>query len=314
LNILVTGCAGFIGSHLTERLLKEGHSVVGLDSFTPYYDRRYKETNLVGIKGNRAFKLIESELSAIDLRTVLTDIDFVYHLSAQPGVRASWGNEFQIYIRHNIDATQLLLEAAANCQRLLGLVYASSSSIYGDAETRPTSEQLVPRPISPYGVSKLAAEHLVRLYSVKRGVPAIALRYFTVYGPRQRPDMAFHRFCRAAISDQPIELFGDGTQTRDFTYIDDLIAANLACLREGWAGEIFNIGGGGAVALSDVIEHLRAIHRHPLTVTFQGGVLGDAQHTSADIRFAQARLGYSPVVLLRDGLAEEYRWARLFYA
>ena len=226
MRALVTGCAGFIGSHLCEALIAAGHDVVGVDCFTDYYARSHKEANLAQLRDEARFSLREVDLAAGELSNLLNGVDVVYHQAAQPGVRASWGSYFDTYVRHNIVATQRLLEAVKG-QPLRRFVYASSSSVYGDAEAFPTSEMVIPKPVSPYGVTKLAAEQLVYLYGRNYGVPTVSLRYFTVYGPRQRPDMAFRRFIEWALADQPIHVYGDGEQTRDFTFVGDVVAARL---------------------------------------------------------------------------------------
>ncbi|MGH9388132.1 MAG: NAD-dependent epimerase/dehydratase family protein, partial [Vicinamibacteria bacterium] len=233
---LVTGAAGFIGSHLCDRLIAEGHEVVGIDSFTDYYERASKERNLSGLRRVAKFTLVEKDILDADLGKILRGVDLVFHKAAQPGVRASWGEQFQAYVRDNIEATQRLLEACRGME-LRRLVCASSSSIYGDSEDLPLSEKSAPRPISPYGATKLASEALAWLYYRNSRVPVVSLRYFTVYGPRQRPDMAFSRFIRAHLSREAVTVHGDGTQSRDFTFIDDAIDANLLAAEKGKEGE-----------------------------------------------------------------------------
>src|SRR5262245_64919423 len=223
-HALVTGVAGFIGSHLAERLLRDGVRVTGVDCFTDYYDPAIKRRNLERARSHPEFALVELDLGEADL-AALPDVQVVYHQAAQPGVRASWGADFAIYTHHNVLATQRLLERYRGSS-LERFVYASSSSVYGDAERYPTDEGLLPRPLSPYGVTKLAGEHLALLYARNFGMPVVALRYFTVYGPRQRPDMAFHRFCRALLTGQAITVYGDGRQSRDFTFVADAVEAN----------------------------------------------------------------------------------------
>ncbi|HEX2171300.1 MAG TPA: NAD-dependent epimerase/dehydratase family protein [Dehalococcoidia bacterium] len=304
---LVTGAAGFIGSHLSERLLRDGHEVVGVDCFTEYYDRAQKLANLANLRQASRFALIEADLIGLDLAKQLEGVEFVFHLAGQPGVRASWGSSFDIYLRNNVLATQELLEAAKG-GALRKLVFASSSSIYGDVESFPTAETALPQPVSPYGVSKLAAEHLCYLYWKNYQVPTVSVRYFTVYGPRQRPDMAFHRFVRALLADQPIEVFGDGEQTRDFTFVADAVEGTVSAAFAEVRGEVFNLGGGSRVTLNQVLATLEAISGRPVRRAHVGAQKGDVRHTSADTRKAQRLIGYRPRVDLATGLAHELQW------
>lgn len=313
MRILVTGCAGFIGSHLCERLLDQGHNVVGIDCFTEYYDRARKEANLARLREAHGFTLHEVDLAVADLAPLVEDCDLIYHQGAQPGVRASWGAYFETYTRHNVLATQRLLEAVKD-RPLHKFVYASSSSIYGDAEAFPTSETMLPQPVSPYGVTKLAAEQLVYLYWRNYGLPTVSLRYFTVYGPRQRPDMAFHRFIRWALEGEPIQVFGDGEQTRDFTFVGDVVAANLAAGLGDVAGTVCNIGGGSRVSVNQVLALIEELIERPLVVQHMGKERGDVRHTSADTSLAARLLGYAPQVDLRTGLTAEIEWLRGVYA
>lgn len=305
---LVTGCAGFIGSHLAERLIQLGHSVVAIDNFSDYYPRSIKEDNLAWLRGQPAFTLVEGDLAEMDLAPWLEGVEWVFHQAAQAGVRSSWGADFAVYTQANVLATQRLLEAAKGSPHLQSFVYASSSSVYGDAERYPTREDFLPQPISPYGVTKLAGEHLCRLYARAFGVPAVSLRYFTVYGPRQRPDMAFHRFIRAMLSDAPLTIYGDGMQTRDFTYVDDIVEANLLAAERGRPGEVYNIGGGSRVTVREVIALLEDIIGRPAKVQFAPAQKGDVLHTAADIRKAARELGYAPRFQLREGLEQEVAW------
>ena len=307
MRVLVTGCAGFIGSHLCEQLVDQGHDVVGVDCFTDYYERGRKEANLSLLRDSRQFDLREIDLSHADLHGLVDDIDLVYHQAAQPGVRASWGKSFEGYARHNVLATQRLLEEAKG-KPIRKFVYASSSSIYGDAEGFPTSEDALPQPVSPYGVTKLGGEQLVYLYWRNYGLPTVSLRYFTVYGPRQRPDMAFHRFIRSAIGGEPITVFGDGEQTRDFTFVKDIVAANLRAGMGESVGKAFNIGGGSRVSVNDVLVLIEDLVGQPVLVRRQEQQHGDVRHTSADIRAASRELGYTPTVDLRQGLHAEIDW------
>lgn len=307
MKTLVTGCAGFIGSHLSEALLSLGHQVTGIDCFTDYYPRAIKESNLARLRDSSAFTLVESDLLEADLPRLLDGTDYLFHQAAQAGVRASWGGSFQVYTQNNILATQRLLEAARG-SAIKRLVYASSSSIYGDAVELPVRETALPRPVSPYGVSKLAAEHLCHLYWVNYGVPTVSLRYFTVYGPRQRPDMAFNKFIRALLADQEIVIYGDGAQTRDFTFISDAVAANLACMEAPVAGEVFNIGGGSRISVNRVLEILGEVSGREVKVRHIETQKGDVRHTYADTTRAREALGFQPKVSTEEGLRQEYEW------
>lgn len=304
---LVTGCAGFIGSHLTERLLELGFNVVGIDCFTDYYSRKIKESNLENAKKNKNFKFIENDILDINLDKLLESIDYIFHEAAQGGVRASWGKEFEIYTKNNILATQKLLESCKNFN-IKKFIYASSSSVYGDAEKFPMSETDVTKPISPYGVSKLASEHLCQLYWKNFSVPTISLRYFTVYGPRQRPDMAFHKFIRAILLDEKIEIFGDGSQTRDFTYISDAVEANILAINSHVNGEVFNIGGGSKISINEVIKILEKITGKKANVKYKEKQKGDVKDTHADISKVKKILGYKPKVQIEEGLKKQVEW------
>lgn len=306
---LVTGAAGFIGSHLSQKLLSQGHSVVGIDCFSDYYDPALKRHNLEELGGYPQFTFLAADLLELDLKRLLHErqIDYVFHLAAQAGVRASWGRSFEIYTRNNILATQALLEAGKGLP-LKKFVYASSSSVYGDAETYPTAEELVPHPVSPYGVSKLAGEHLCLLYWRNYGVPANALRYFTVYGPRQRPDMAFNKFIRSLLAGQEFEIYGDGEQTRDFTYVHDAVHGTIAAGMCPASGEVFNLGGGSRVTVNQVIRTLESILGVRAKVKYIESQKGDVRHTAADTSKAQRVLRYRPSVTLQEGLAREAHW------
>ncbi|MCZ7585538.1 MAG: NAD-dependent epimerase/dehydratase family protein [Deltaproteobacteria bacterium] len=313
MKILVTGCAGFIGSTLAAKLLGEGRDVIGVDCFTDYYDRWIKERNLEPLLPRKNFRFIEQDVATLDVRSILERGDAIAHEAAQAGVRASWGSNFQTYTHHNITATQSLLESVKD----LGLsrfVLAGSSSVYGDALRLPTFEDDTPQPISPYGVTKLASEHLCRLYHKNYGVPAVVLRYFTVYGPKQRPDMAFHKWCKAALADEPLPLFGDGEQTRDFTFVDDAVAATAAALEApNVEGEIINVGGGRRITVNGVLGVLESIHGRPIKRTDKGRQKGDVRHTGADVSKAERLLGFSPKVSLEDGLRLEYAHMKKLY-
>ena len=309
MNCLVTGAAGFIGSTLSERLLELGHRVTGIDCFTDYYSPEIKRANIETALASPAYHFIEEDLLDLDLKSSLEGIDWVFHQAAQPGVRLSWGSYFEVYVRNNILVTQKLLEAAKGSS-IRKLVYASSSSVYGDSPELPLVETARPQPVSPYGVTKLAAEHLCHLYCVNYGVPTTSLRYFTVYGPRQRPDMAFNKFIRSALKGEEIVVFGDGEQTRDFTYVSDAVQANvLAAESEKAVGRVFNVGGGTSISVNGVLEILGELVG-PLSVRHEEDQKGDVRHTMSETTAAREILGYSPKVGIREGLAREVEWMR----
>jgi nucleoside-diphosphate-sugar epimerase len=311
---IVTGAAGFIGSHLVEALLKQGKEVIGVDQFNDYYDPRLKQKNLAHLQNSPQFTLITGDIQDLEWSELLKDVEVIYHQAAQAGVRASWGAGFRHYTERNISATQVLLEAAKDAENLKRFVFASTSSVYGDAETLPTHEQIPPQPVSPYGITKLAAERLCMLYHKNFGVPIVALRYFTVYGPRQRPDMAFHKFFKAVLQDEAIPIYGDGQQTRDFTFVSDAIAANLAAATVPEAvGEVFNIGGGSRVVLAEVLDTMAEIVGKAIRKNYISKAMGDARHTAADVSKARQILGYQPQVSLREGLTQEWEWVRGLY-
>jgi len=307
MNALVTGVAGFIGSTLAGRLLDQGARVTGIDCFTDYYPRPVKEANLAALLGRPEFQFVESAIQNADLARMLSDATHVFHLAAQAGVRMSWGRDFGVYTTNNIEATQVLLEACVGT-KIERLVYASSSSVYGDDTPLPMRETAVPAPLSPYGVTKLAAEHLCGLYHANHGVPCVSLRYFTVYGPRQRPDMAFHRFLRAAITSQPITLYGDGEQTRDFTFVADAAAATVNAATLGVPGRVYNIGGGSRVSVNQVLDVVGRLAGRRLDVRREGAQKGDMRDTYADTGRARTDLGFAPSVTIGEGLAAEYEW------
>ncbi|RME43042.1 MAG: NAD-dependent epimerase/dehydratase family protein [Chloroflexi bacterium] len=308
MKCLVTGCAGFIGSHLCDSLLAQGYQVVGVDAFTPYYAPSLKQDNLTAANRHPRFQLIRADLNQVNLDGLLEGVDIIFHLAGQPGVRKSWGTQFTAYATNNILATERLLHACVG-RSLQRFVYASSSSIYGDAPDLPWREDTRPRPRSPYAITKLAAEHLCRAYWLDFDVPTVALRYFTVYGPRQRPDMAFHRFIRAILAGRPLTLFGDGTQTRDFTYVDDIVTGTIAAATaENVVGKVFNLGGGSRISLNDLLEILQEVVGKTIMIERHARQAGDVRHTWADTRLATRYLGFAPQVTLRDGLAREYAW------
>ncbi|GAC1389793.1 MAG: NAD-dependent epimerase/dehydratase family protein [Ktedonobacteraceae bacterium] len=309
MRCIVTGVAGFVGAHLSERLLADGHEVCGIDAFIDYYPRSMKEKNLEGPRSWSSFTFIEGDLLELPLSTLLEGVNVIFHQAAQAGVRASWGHEFSRYVGCNVLATQKLLEASVHAQELQRFVYASSSSVYGDTTTLPVSENVTPHPVSPYGVTKLAAEHLCTLYHHNFGVPTVSLRYFTVYGPRQRPDMAFYRFCKAAATHQPIHIYSDGQQTRDFTYISDVIEANIrAATMDTAVGEVVNIAGGSCVTVQHVVQLLQEISGNAVAVAFDPKQHGDVRDTFADTKRAEEVLGYHPQVTLLEGLSDEFAY------
>ena len=307
MKALITGAAGFIGSHLTGGLLDRGAEVVGIDCFTDYYPRPIKEANLAHNRDRAGFHFIESRIQDADLPELLEGVTHVFHLAAQAGVRKSWGRDFRIYTENNVDASQQLLEACVG-RPLHRVVYASSSSLYGDNVTIPMREDALPQPVSPYGVTKLAAEQLCYLYHVNHGVPTTSVRYFTVYGPRQRPDMAFNRFIQASLDGRPITLYGDGEQTRDFTFVKDAVAATMAAGDKGVPGRAYNIGGGSRVTVNHVLEIIGRLAGKPLDVRREPTQKGDMRDTYADTTLARADLGFSPTVTLEEGIEAEYRW------
>jgi nucleoside-diphosphate-sugar epimerase len=309
LRVVVTGAAGFIGSHLSEKLLAAGHDVVGVDCFADYYERSRKEQNLERSRSYDRFHFAPADLVDAELAPLLDGADVVYHLAGQPGVRPSWGSQFDRYVRDNVIATQRLLEALKEAS-LKRFVFAGSSSVYGDAERFPTKETALPRPVSPYGVTKLAAEHLTLLYFRNFGIPAVSVRYFTVYGPRQRPDMAFSRFMEAMTAGEEIEVFGDGEQTREFTYVSDAVDGTIKASTADVAGQIFNLGGGSRVTVNKVLATLEEISGLTVRRRQLPDAPGDPRHTSASINLARERLGWEPRVSLAEGLAKQWEWFR----
>jgi nucleoside-diphosphate-sugar epimerase len=307
MRCLITGVAGFIGSHLAERLLADGHDVVGIDAFIDYYPRSMKESNIEKLRSCKSFTFIEGNLLDLLLEPLLDGVDYVFHQAAQAGVRASWGRSFSIYTDCNILATQRLLEALLTTgQQVKRFIYASSSSVYGNTKVLPVPESTIPMPISPYGVTKLAAENLCQLYHHNFGIPTVSLRYFTVYGPGQRPDMAFHRFCKDIINHEPIHIFDDGSQTRDFTYVTDIVEANIRAAISETQGSVMNIAGGSRVTLHEVVSMLQEISNTKFQVIFEQKQYGDVHDTFADISRAQQLIGYRPLMSLREGLAQEF--------
>jgi nucleoside-diphosphate-sugar epimerase len=303
---LVTGAAGFIGSRLVEALLTAGHRVIGLDSFSNYYEPSVKRANIAASLSNPQFTLVTDDLATIDLGGILDGVDVVFHLAGQPGVRTSWGIGFSTYLRQNLLATQHLLEALA--RRPAPTVVASTSSVYGENDGRPLTEEAPLRPVSPYGMTKAAAEQLIDVYRRDRGVPVVCLRYFTVFGPRQRPDMAFQRFVDALECGRPLHIFGSGEQTRDFTYVDDVVAATIAAL--GAPSPVYNVGGGTPASVNDAVALMQELTGKHGQVIHTECARGDVYRTWADTSRLRREVGWEPRTTLADGLRAqiaEYR-------
>jgi UDP-glucuronate 4-epimerase len=306
---LVTGAAGFVGSHLSEALLARGDHVRGVDCFTDYYSRRDKQANLVVARASERFEFVEADLGRVDIGALLDSVDVVFHQAAQPGVRLSWASGFDTYVAHNVLATQHLLEAVREARPRARVVNASSSSVYGNQTRYPTTEDDLPRPYSPYGVTKLAAEHLCNLYGENWNVATISLRYFTVFGPRQRPDMSIHRLCEAAVRHVPFPRYGDGSQTREFTYVDDIVRGNLLAADADVApGCIANLAGGGEIPLNGLIELVGELAHADLQIEDEPAMPGDALRNGGAIDRARAVLGWAPEITLRDGLIAQLAW------
>jgi len=303
MKALVIGCAGFIGSHLVDKLLEQGYEVIGMDCFTDYYHREIKEKNIENTLKNNNFKLIEEDIMNMEN---FPEVDYVFHLAAQAGVRASWGKSFEIYTRNNIEATQKLLEFYKH-KRIKKFVFASSSSVYGDAKL-PMKEDSLLKPVSPYGVTKLAAENLCYLYWKNYGVPTISLRYFTVYGPRQRPDMAIHKFVRAIFKGEDITVYGDGNQTRDFTFVDDVVEANILAANREIEGEVFNVGGGSTITVNELIREIEVITGKKAKIKNIEKQKGDVIDTRADTSKTSNELNWKPEVKIEEGLKRFVEW------
>jgi len=297
---VVTGAAGFIGSHLSESLVAGGHDVVGVDAFTDYYDPDRKRENA------RDLDVLEADLVAADLDRLLEDVDGVFHLAGQPGVRASFGPGFEDYVERNVRASGRVFEAAA--RHGVRAVYASSSSVYGDAGSYPTAEDALPRPISPYGVTKLCAEHLAYAHGRTAGLDAVGVRYFTVYGPRQRPDMAFTSMLEALADGGSFRLFGDGSASRSFTFVGDAVDATVAAMERGRPGELYNVGGGEEASMAEAIALAERIAGTSLSVERHGAASGDVRRTRADVSKAERELGWRPTTGVEDGLRAQWAW------
>jgi len=309
MRVLVTGVSGFIGSSLSEKLLDQGFRVIGVDSFFNYYPRKIKEKNLEFLLSQSDFEFVEADILEIDWDKIISGVKGVFHQAAIAGVRASWGQKFDQYVQNNILGTQRLLEACKD-KSIEKFIYASSSSVYGDTEELPIRESSPTNPISPYGVSKLAAEHLSSLYFKGYGVPTVSLRYFTVYGPRQRPDMAFHKFITAVMNGDQIEVYGTGEQTRDFTFIDDAVQANIQAFKSASAGEVYNIGGGSRIKLIDAIRIIEEIVGREANLVYTEPQRGDARHTFSDVTKAKKDFDYAPQVDIKSGLEKHYEWLK----
>ena len=315
MKTLVTGCAGFIGSHLVDKLLEQGYEVIGIDCFTDYYPREIKEANInLSLKKkalpkkyhkNAKFELIEENILNMDK---FPEVDYVFHLAAQAGVRASWGKSFEIYTRNNIEATQKLLEFYKD-RAIKKFVYASSSSVYGDTEL-PMKEDSLLKPVSPYGVTKLAGENLCYLYWKNYSVPTVSLRYFTVYGPKQRPDMAIHKFVKAIFNEDEITVYGDGTQTRDFTFVDDAVEANILAANNDSVGEVFNVGGGSRISVSDLMKTIEKITGKVAKIKHIENQKGDVKDTLADITKTTKLLKWTPKINIEEGLQRQTKWMK----
>lgn len=309
---LITGVAGFIGSSLAESILASGGTVIGVDCLTDYYPVENKRKNLERLQSYKDFVFLEEDISCItpEMSRAINECEVIYHQAGQPGVRNSWNQGFGEYVDRNVLGTQILLESIRD-KEATKFVYASSSSVYGNAESWPCTENAVPRPFSPYGVTKLAAEHLVTLYAENFGLQGVSLRYFTVYGPRQRPDMAFTRFINAAQNDGTITVFGDGEQVRDFTYVSDIVKANLLAGSVGGAGDVYNLSGGSHATVNDVLANLERIHGTSLKIDRIDRQAGDVRRTGGDSSRARTQLGWEPEVDLATGLANQYAWQQV---
>ncbi len=312
MRYMVTGAAGFIGSHITQKLLEEGHEVIGIDCFTDYYAKEVKEDRVKPLMDYDRMEFVRGDILELDLRPLLDGVDVVFHEAAQPGVRSGWGKDFNLYVDNNINATQRLLDALKECD-VKRVVYASSSSVYGDALQLPTSEEAPLMPLSPYGVTKVAGEKLCNLYWKNFGVPVVILRYFTVFGPKPRPDMAFCIFIRAILEGKTLRVNGDGEQSRGFTYVSDVVDANIRASEADCTGEVFNIGGGDSITLKKMIEVLMEVIGKRTDVEYEESQRGEARHTLADISKARRMLGFVPKVDFKGGAILSIPSVKEFY-
>ena len=307
-SYLVTGAAGFIGSHLCDALRARDHDVRAVDAMTEYYPRALKQANLEWLAESGALEFYEVDLVDVDLQALLHGVDGVFHLAAQPGIRLSWGDEFDTYVRNNILASKRLFAAAADAG--VRVVYASSSSVYGDAEAYPTTEDVTPRPISPYGITKLACEHLARAFACASPLDAIGLRYFTVFGPRQRPDMAFAKLMHAAVTHEVFTVLGDATQSRDFTYVGDAVSATIGAMLYGRPGAVYNVGGGAETTLNDIIALVGELADEPVQIERTRWVAGDVRRTASDTSLIRSDVGWMPTTSVGEGLEAQLVWSR----
>lgn len=303
MKALVTGCAGFIGSNLSNYLLDKGYLVIGIDCFTDYYSKSIKKSNISGALTHDNFNFIQKDILNLE---EFPEVDYIFHLSAQAGVRASWGESFHIYTKNNIEATQKLLEYYKD-HKIKKFVYSSSSSVYGDTKL-PMNEESLLKPVSPYGVSKLAAENLCYLYWKNYNVPTVSLRYFTVYGPRQRPDMAINKFVKAILNNETIKVYGNGKQTRDFTYVDDVINALILSAKHDTVGEVFNVGGGSRISVNDLITEIEKYSGYKARIEYLEKQKGDVKDTWADLNKVTTDLGWEPKVDIKTGIKKYVDW------
>ena len=299
---IVTGVAGFIGSSLAEQLLKNKFKVIGIDNFTRYYKKEIKQNNIKSFRKNENFSLITKDILNTDLKGIFNKADFLFHLAAQPGVRSSWGKDFENYSKNNIQVSQKLLEYAKSSETLKKIILASSSSVYGIKNGKMSEKTTNTEPVSPYGVSKLAVEHLAKAYVKNFDLPIVMLRYFTVYGPKQRPDMAFMKFIMKSLRKKPITVYGNGNQKRSFTYIDDIVDATISSTNVSKNGEIINVGGGGINSIKKNIEVLSNILEREIEISYEDFPNGDVNRTEADITKAKKLIGFKPKISLKEGL------------
>ena len=309
-RVVVTGVAGFIGSHLAEKLLEKNFNVIGIDCFTDYYSKETKKNNLQSLQNNENFEFVEQDIMKADLISILKKSKFLFHQAAQPGVRASWGSQFQTYVKDNILATQKILESAKETNTLKKIIMASSSSIYGEQEGIMKENETIPKPVSPYGATKLASENLGIIYATNYNLPITSLRYFTVYGPRQRPDMAFFRFIKSNLNEEDITIFGDGNQVRDFTFVSDIVNANISTMKSETHGNVLNIGGNKTYSIIEVLSKIEEITGLKNKLIFTSKQKGDVKRTEADIANAKQIISYSPIISLDEGLKKQISWIK----